>query len=81
MRLFNLAVSVAACLAFSSVAVAQDGPRPKPAAQPRQPLPVAPKPLKTEEAHPADASLDSAEADKREEKRLDEKLKSICRGC
>jgi hypothetical protein len=82
MRPIKLATGVAACLLVANAAWAQTTSSPKPA-QTRQAAPAAPaapKPLKSPEAAPADAQ-DPAALEEREEKRLDEKLKSICRGC
>ncbi len=82
MRRIGLVVGFAACLAFASGAWGQDNPPPKPAPQTRPQAPVAPKPPKSHAATPASTPTDPVEAqDQREEELLNEKLKSICRGC
>ncbi len=70
-----------ACLVSAHAAWAQDSLPPKPAPQTRAQAPLAPKPPKSHEALPASAPTDPIEVDQREQKRLDEKLNSICRGC
>jgi hypothetical protein len=76
----KLAAGLTACLVIANAAWAQNASSPKPAPT-HQPAPMAPKPLKSPEATPTDTQEDPAAADEREQKRLDEKLKSICRGC
>jgi hypothetical protein len=76
-----LALGFAAWLAFVHSALAQDKPRPTPAAPVHQQTPVVPKPVKSQEATPEPAATDPIDVDQREQKLLDEKLKGICRGC
>jgi hypothetical protein len=85
MRRIGLAIGCAALLTIAPGAWGQDTSPPKPAPQTRPLTPVAPKPPKPpkpQTATPATPPADPVEAtDQREEERLNEKLKSICRGC
>jgi hypothetical protein len=84
MRRIAFVVGSAAFLAFGQGAWGQDSAPPKPAPQTQihPQMPPAPKKPKTQATAPADVPSDPVQAaDQREEERLNEKLKSICRGC
>ncbi len=81
MRPIAFAVGVA-CLTFAYGAVAQDSSlqdKPPPQTQAQGPTPI--RPLKPKDAAAQKPPADPAEMEQREQKLLDQKLNSVCRGC